>query len=136
MDFSNRKDVRKAEKEGKLAERQRQEMVKGIMSLRPGRAWMLERLERCHLFSTTFNGDPLQSAFNEGQRNIGLQDLTDIMAACPNHYITMMLERNERDAARTGLDRDAGGPGDAGDEGPDANGSAEDLNYYDGSALR
>lgn len=37
-------------------------------------------------------------AFMEGQREVGIRLLSDIMGACPDAYVTMMRERNERNA--------------------------------------
>lgn len=125
-----RKDVRALEKLAKQTERQRLEVTVMIMSTTPGREWMLNKLERSHIFASSMTGDPLQTAFNEGERNIGLQDLNDIMRCCPDQYILMMQERNARDAAReraltqhNGSEndgRDVEGSDDTAD-GPDAN---------------
>jgi len=99
-DASDRRDVKRLEKAARLAERQRHEVIQGIMSIAPGREWMLERLESCHVFASSYSGNALSMAFSEGERNVGLQLLNDIMSACPGRYVEMMQERNERDAAR------------------------------------
>src|SRR6266704_2332873 len=96
---SERKDVRRAEKEAKLAERQRHEITTYIMSTAPSRAWMYDKLEICHVFRSSFSTDALAMAFAEGERNIGLQLVGDIMVACPDDYILMMREANERERA-------------------------------------
>jgi hypothetical protein len=96
---ANRKDIRQAEKEAKLADQQRREFMSGIMSTMPGRRWLHEKLVDCHIFSTSFNRDQLAMAFAEGQRDIGLKLLNDIMASCPDEYILMMREYNERRSA-------------------------------------
>jgi hypothetical protein len=93
---AERKDVRRAEKDAKLAEQQRREVIVGLMSAIPGRRWVLETLESCHIFRTSYNRDPTTMAFMEGQRDIGLRLLNDIMASCPDDYILMMRESNER----------------------------------------
>jgi hypothetical protein len=98
-DAGNRKDVRAAEKESKLAEQQRREIVTGIMSVAPGRSWVCDILESCHIFHTSFSDVGLRMAFMEGQREVGIRLLSDIMGACPDQYILMMRERNERHAA-------------------------------------
>jgi hypothetical protein len=90
---------------------------------------MCDLLEFCHIFSTTFTPSPTSAAFNEGQRNVGLRLLNDIMSACPDHYVLMMRERNERDAARdTRSDaRDADSIDDTGElpGSPDTGGGTE-----------
>ena|SRR5215510_4499172 len=95
-DASNRRDVRTAQKLAKVAEQQRKEIMNGIMSVTPGRKWMCELLETCHIFATSFSDSQLRMAFMEGQREIGLRMLSDIMAACPDQYVEMMRERNAR----------------------------------------
>jgi len=115
-----RKDVRRAEKEGKIRERERLEVIKSLMSVKGGRGWMLEKLEGCHIFRTSFSTDPLQMAFMEGERRQGLLLLNDIMQSCPDQYILMMRERNERDAARDATtEQPRGEDGDRGDQEPD-----------------
>lgn len=95
-DAGNRKDVREAEKLAKLVEQQRREIVTGIMSVAPGRSWVCDLLEHCHIFHTSYNDLPHRMAFMEGQREVGIRLLSDIMGACPDQYVTMMRERNER----------------------------------------
>jgi hypothetical protein len=127
-DAGNRRDVRAAEKQAKVADQQRREIVNGIMSVEAGRRWMCELLETCHIFATSFSDVDLRMAFMEGQREIGLRLLMDIMGACPDEYIRMMRERNERQSAidarssRRGPDtdgRDSYTDSDDGSEGDD-----------------
>jgi hypothetical protein len=127
-DASNRRDVKAAEKQAKLHEQQRKEIVTGIMSVAPGRSWMCDILESCHIFATSYNDVGLRMAFMEGQREVGIRLLTDIMGACPDSYVLMMRERNERnssyDARRSrkdtdGRDRESGIDDRGGDDTPD-----------------
>src|SRR5215467_13560298 len=118
-DAGNRKDVRALEKRAKLEEQQRREIVTGIMSVAPGRKWMCDLLEHCHIFSTSFSDAAIRMAFMEGQREVGILLLTDIMSACPNEYITMMGERNARQSAidaRLSRNRSDGDGSDSGSE--------------------
>jgi hypothetical protein len=98
-DASNRTHVKLAAKAAKLAETQRGDAIKGIMSNRYGRAWIWEILTRCHVFAPTFADNPYRTAFSEGERNIGLQFVADIMSHCPERYVEMAREANERDRA-------------------------------------
>jgi hypothetical protein len=130
-DAGNRKDVREAEKRARLAEQQRREIVTGIMSVAPGRSWMCDLLEHCHIFHTSYNDLPHRMAFMEGQREVGIRLLTDIMSACADNYVLMMRERNERnssyDAGRSRKD------GNGRDRQPDPNdGDGDDTpDLYD-----
>lgn len=137
-DASNRKDIRKAEKASRLADVQRLEFLRSVMSTPPGRAWIYDLLSRCSIFASTFRPDAGFAAFLEGGRNVGLQFLNDLMIACPDQYIVMVQEANAKsinqatekdqayerhdgnDASPTersgeGLDRDDNGSGEAAD---------------------
>jgi len=84
--------------------------VQSIMASLGGRSWMRDQLEFCAVFHTTFTGDALSSAFNEGRRTVGLRLLDYVMQACPDAYIQMMkestnvrspdLDRSDRDDDR------------------------------------
>jgi hypothetical protein len=137
-DASNRRDVRAAEKQAKLVEQQRREIVQGIMSVAPGRSWICDLLESCHIFHTSFSDSGLRMAFAEGQREIGIRLLSDIMGACPDQYVLMMRERNERnsvyDARRSRPDangRDRQPDPDYGSEGD----HAADIDDADGDTI-
>ena len=46
-------------------------------------------------------------AFAEGERNIGLQDLNDVMAWAPDQYIAMMREASDKRIAEDGRRSDS-----------------------------
>lgn len=94
-----RTELRKIERYAEMEASQRRATIRSIMSEASGRAWILDLLNLTHMFHTSFNGNALQSAFAEGERNIGLRLFNDILAASPNEYILMMRERNEKDLA-------------------------------------
>ena len=94
---ANRAHIKAATKAARLADQQRREIISGIMSVASGRAWVLDLLELCHIFSTSFQSNALQMAFAEGERNVGLRLLNDVMSSCPDQYVEMMRERNARD---------------------------------------
>ena len=144
-DAGNRKDVRALQKQAKLEDQQRREVVIGIMSVAPGRKWICELLEVCHIFATSFSDVGLRMAFMEGQREIGLRLLMDIMSSCPGEYIRMMEERNARQSAidarlsRKDTDRGDQGSGPDDDSGSDDAADLDDAGAYyegDGSASR
>jgi hypothetical protein len=94
---ADRKDIRRAEKAAKVHETMRVDFLVAAMSHKQGRAWFHEHLSRCHMFATSFTGDPLTSAFAEGERNVGLQTYSDVMAHCPDMFVLMMQEAHERE---------------------------------------
>jgi hypothetical protein len=130
-DAGNKKDVRRLEKQAKLEEQQRREIVTGIMSVAPGRRWICEMLEHCHIFATSYSDVANRMAFMEGQREIGLNLLGDIMSACPDSYITMMRERNERSTTADIRNRKDANGRDSG-QGPDDGAGSDDTadEYY------
>lgn len=93
---ADRKWIREREKSAKLLDLANQSVVVSLMSTPDGRRYIWDKLELAHIFSTTFSTDALQMAFNEGQRNQGLQLLADIIRWCPDQYIQAMRESNAR----------------------------------------
>jgi hypothetical protein len=133
-DAGNKKDVRRLEKQAKLEEQQRREIVAGIMSVAPGRGWMCQLLEHCHIFATSYADSSNRMAFMEGQREVGLNLLGDIMASCPDHYITMMRERNERSTisdVRNRKDTYGRDPGQGSDDDTSGDDAADEHYYRD-----
>jgi hypothetical protein len=113
---ADRKSIRRKEKAARLADTQRREVISQLMSTEAGRHWMWDKLSECRCFATTFNGDPYQSAYMEGQRAIGLSMLSDLMIACPEQYIQAQREANVRsttDERRSSEDADGGDSGSA-----------------------
>jgi hypothetical protein len=93
---ADRKSVRAAQKSAKQADNRRKEVVAELMSTINGREYAWAKLSEASIFTTTFTGDPLTSAFNEGVRSAGLALLADIMTACPDQFTLAMRENNER----------------------------------------
>lgn len=70
--------------------------IEKLMEKAEGRRIVWRLLEQCNVFGTTFSHEPLTMAFNEGQRNIGLLILADVMEVAPKRYMVMTLEAQER----------------------------------------
>jgi hypothetical protein len=118
---SDRKSIRAAEKAAAIAERERAEVVVESMATGPRRKYVWDKLAAAGIFQSTFSTDPLQMAFNEGQRNQGLVLLNDVIQYCPEQFILAMRESNGRrdsDAAsRDNGQRSGDQDGDGGDQG-------------------
>ena len=95
-DASNRKDIRNAEKDAKVDEIMRVDFLRAAMSTIQGRAFFHDFLEFCHLFADPFSGDALLEAYRKGERNVGLRTFADLLAHCPDYYIQMVKEANDR----------------------------------------
>ena len=111
-DASNRKDIRKAEKASAIAEAERVEFLRQALSSVGGRSWFHNLLEACHLFSDPFTGQALTEAYLKGERNVGLRIFTDILSNCPDQYLLMMRESNDRDHTLSELNRSQESRGD------------------------
>lgn len=114
--------VKAAKQAAKIAELQLGDAVRGIMSTKVGRAWLHNILVRTHVFSNPFTSNALTMAFACGELNIGQQFLADIMRFCPDDYILMMREQNERDTIQSNVRTQAGHNGSGDDYLPTSNG--------------
>jgi hypothetical protein len=130
-----RQHVRQAARAARVADRQQREFVTNLMSNIAGRAWLFSLLEACHVFATSHTANALNTAFAEGERNIGLLILNDVMAACPDQYVVMMKEANGRRTAGDNIRKpatatDSTGPEPAAEPDDDeADGAAADDIY-------
>lgn len=92
-DASNKEQVDKRKRDAGRRRKQAEEVIKQLMSTPGGRAWFWEQLTLANIFSTTFvSGDPMASAFQEGQRNFGLRLLAQITKVAPDAYLLAMKE--------------------------------------------
>ena len=130
-DASNRKDIRRAEKEAARAESERVEFLRQALSSIGGRSWFHNLLEACHLFSDPFTGQALTEAYLKGERNIGLRIFADILSNCPDQYLLMMRESNARDIARSQHDSSQVAGGD--DSGSEFDSIDNFVDYGDGT---
>lgn len=63
-----------------------------------GRRVLWRLLERCGVFSPTFDPDAGRAAFLEGHRNVGLWVLADIQEAAPDAFLAMIAESRRRES--------------------------------------
>lgn len=130
-----RKDIRKVAKAAKLAEQNRGEVLKQIMSTIPGRSWVWDRLASAGIFVVHPPTDALVLAFREGERNQGMQLLNDVMQWCPDEFILAMREANGRrtegDASSDAGERGDGEDGDGRDQGPAGDPAGDDTTERD-----
>src|ERR1700689_503750 len=93
---AERDDVKAASKVARQEQIEDEDIYRQIISTPQGRKWMHKRLGNCCVFQPTFTGEALQSAYLEGQRNIGLLFLNEIARLCPDLFIHMLREANDR----------------------------------------
>lgn len=114
-DASDRRQIRKAEREAKARAERSSATLAWIMSTAQGREWFHDLLEKCHIGTTPFARDPYLTAYLCGEQNIGIQLWSAVQQSCPDLYIQMMGESHERsilDDNRHGRDQ----PGRSGDD--------------------
>lgn len=107
VDFSEKKNVKKARDLEARRLARKENALKQLMSFKDGREWMHDLLITCHIFDTSFNTNALSMAHREGERNIGLQIFAGVMTSTPDEYLLMMKEAKEReDGRRNEYERD------------------------------
>lgn len=104
-DASDRKQVRKAEKLVKLAERNRASILVQLASTAAGREYLWNELSESHIFASTYSDNSQRMAFLEGQRSSGLRLLDAIMQSCPDQFIQAMREANGRRTVSDTIER-------------------------------
>lgn len=65
-----------------------------LMGNKRGRRIVHRLLAKTGLFRSSFNNSGSATAFNEGQRNVGLQLMALIEATCFDDYLVMLQEKN------------------------------------------
>lgn len=104
---SDRKDIRRAEKFAKSQHQLRLDFIRTSMASSSGRAWFFDLLSRCHLFHVLPPTNPLAREFEQGERNIGITIYTDILTSCPDLYLLMLSEAQQRELSNARSDPDA-----------------------------
>lgn len=76
--------------------RRQQELLdlEWVMSDGRGRRVVWRLLEQAGVFRLSYTGDALSTAFNEGQRNIGLRLMADCLEAAAEKYLVMQAENS------------------------------------------
>ncbi len=98
-DTGNQRHVQRKARAAKTRDGQLDEAFRKMMGDAGGRALMWERLGNAGVFRTSFAASPELTAFNEGRRDLGLQDLSRIMRLCPEQFTRMQAEALSRDQA-------------------------------------
>lgn len=66
--------------------------VEGLMSTENGREFIWNQLQSCAVFDSTFDSDPIASAYNSGMRDAGLRLDRLVRETCPELYLKMKKE--------------------------------------------
>lgn len=93
FDTSDPVQVNTARKKAARKTRGKLDVVGAVMEQKEGRSWIYGMLADAHMWTPSYvRGDSHATAFQEGERNAGLRLLTDVMAAAPQLYVTMVAE--------------------------------------------
>lgn len=66
-----------------------------VLETRAGRRWIWGHLSRANIFAPSFvAGDPHATSFNEGQRNMGLMMLAQVVRVSPETFGVMQKENS------------------------------------------
>ena len=109
-DLGEKKDVKaRTKRVGKKA-RSLDETLRGIMGTGIGRAWIWSILSTCRSFEMEAPTDAVAMAFRNGERNVGICLLSDVMRVAPHEFVDMMREANglEDDGTSGSDDNDSG----------------------------
>lgn len=89
----DKEQVKGAEAVLKRKHEQQRRDIQWVLSEAAGRRFVLRYLEECGVFRTSFNNSGSITAFNEGQRNVGLMLFSDLNEASPEMYQVMLKEK-------------------------------------------
>lgn len=84
----------KAEREQQKRREQERDDFKRVMADAWGRRFVWRLMGEAGVFRSSFvPGDALAGAFAEGQRQQGLRLVNEVLAVCPEHWLTMIREQ-------------------------------------------
>lgn len=92
VDAGNPRDVEEKVKRSRVREKEIRDMLYAVMQQPQGRMWLWDLLDQCGLFRISHTGHALNTAFNEGQRNVGLKIQVDMVNASSELFIKMLTE--------------------------------------------
>lgn len=86
--------VARANEAAKQKAKQYENDLKWLMAHKPGRRIMARLLEITGVYRTSFTGNS-ETFFREGERNVGLKFLNDLLTATPEAYVQLLKESKE-----------------------------------------
>lgn len=92
MEFDQSEEQTESEKAEQTAASLAAERLKTVMQTHTGRCVLFSILEMCHVYQTSFTGNSA-TFFKEGERNIGLRLIADMIEADEDSYFQMLREK-------------------------------------------
>lgn len=97
LDTGDEKQVTTRKNKNKSKRDREENELRDILKTYGGRAYIWRILSRCGVFRLSFTGDPNSTFFKEGQRDIGLHLLSEVMEIDSSAFQKMQQEAVERD---------------------------------------
>lgn len=98
-DANDEEQVEEARKKAEVTNAMKLNVLRNLMGIPAGRAWIYSVLDRCHIYGNPFvPGQADSTAFNLGEANIGRIFLADVQEAASEFYLTMLQEAKTNDA--------------------------------------
>lgn len=91
---SDEQQIANSKQKEKLSREKELNDLRFLLSTDQGRRFVWRYLEICGVYKSSFTGSS-ETFFLEGQRNIGLKLIADIMDADPEAYIKMQKQNRE-----------------------------------------
>ena len=91
-DANDKGKVEKRARREKLKAKQAADDLADLMKDERFRRFVHARLAACHIWTPSFSSDPYQTAFAEGERNVGLRLFADCEDAAPLETAMMIAE--------------------------------------------
>lgn len=86
--------VQEATRDAKLRRERELNDLRSVLNTVEGRRFLWRILEFCGLYKTSFTGSS-ETFFLEGQRNVGIKLITEIIETEPEAYLLMMKEHRK-----------------------------------------
>ncbi len=102
IDIGDQHQTETRAKRHKAARKRTDDEFESMMEVPGFRAFVWRLLGTAHVFETSLGADPHQTAFREGERNIGLMLWADVQRLCPQKFPLMAAEAAKRDEERNG----------------------------------
>lgn len=93
--------VRRAGQKERYARKERLDDMRLILATEQGRRFIWDILTQCNMFRSCFTGSS-ETYYLEGQRDIGLMLMADVMAAEADKYVLMAREAQTREEKQNG----------------------------------
>lgn len=91
------KEERQRDAAADQAVRELEDRCRAVLSTEDGRNWIWDLLCVCGIYRVSHvAGDPTQSAFNEGGRNVGLSILAELREYAPDLFQVMEAQQRTR----------------------------------------